>query len=238
MTSCRDRQATNPTADPQPNSITPLHYNWSEGTGCSLNIVFFSQEFSKVCHLSLASTRLLLVVQKLPANRSDCTLALRWELWRSITAMLAREGLQRIVKKHDFFWTPSRKSASPDSYLSVYLSLSSRQFYLRSICKSCPPCFFYIHSISRTDLFPHSVHPLPPYRSPCFLRSVTTDLPLFNISDWKVSLDFEHLYNRPVTFFCNSVFPTTTTFCSRVLLKLCLWTLMSVGRLFCPSVRR
>ena len=52
----------------------------------SLNIVFF-QEFSKVCHLSLASTRLLLVVQPETANRSDCTLALRWELWRSLTAM-------------------------------------------------------------------------------------------------------------------------------------------------------
>ena len=25
--------------------------------------------------------------KKLPANRSDCTLALRWELWRSLTAM-------------------------------------------------------------------------------------------------------------------------------------------------------
>ena len=33
-------------------------------TGCSLNIVF-SQEFSKVCHLSLASTQLLVVVQKI-----------------------------------------------------------------------------------------------------------------------------------------------------------------------------
>ena len=39
--------------------------------------VFF-QKFSKVCHLFLASTRLLLVVQKkLLANRSECTLALR-----------------------------------------------------------------------------------------------------------------------------------------------------------------
>ena len=44
-----------------------------KATGCSLNIVFF-QEFSKVCHLSLASTRLLLVVQKIPANENDCTL--------------------------------------------------------------------------------------------------------------------------------------------------------------------
>ena len=33
-------------------------------TGYSLNIVFFFEEFSKVCRLSLASTRLLLVVQK------------------------------------------------------------------------------------------------------------------------------------------------------------------------------
>ena len=70
--------------------------------------VFF-QEFSKVCLLSLASTRLLLVVQKLPANSSDCTLTLRWELWRSLTAMEAREGLQWIVKKHNFSWTPCIK---------------------------------------------------------------------------------------------------------------------------------
>ena len=34
-------------------------------------ILCFFQEFSKVCHLSLASTRLLIVVQKLAANRSD-----------------------------------------------------------------------------------------------------------------------------------------------------------------------
>ena len=33
------------------------------GTGCSLNIVFFLQEFSKVCHPSLASTRLQLVLR-------------------------------------------------------------------------------------------------------------------------------------------------------------------------------
>ena len=46
-------------------------------TGCSLNSVFF-QEFSKVCHLSLASTRLLLVVQKI-TRQSDCTLAFRCE---------------------------------------------------------------------------------------------------------------------------------------------------------------
>ena len=36
-------------------------------TGCSLNIVFF-QEFSNVCHLSLASTQLLLAVQKITSQ--------------------------------------------------------------------------------------------------------------------------------------------------------------------------
>ena len=44
--------------------------------------------------------------KKLPANNSDCTLALRWELWRSLTAIWAREGLQWVVKKHNFYWTP------------------------------------------------------------------------------------------------------------------------------------
>ena len=37
-------------------------------TGCSLNNVFFFQEFSKVCYLSLASTRLLLVVQRITSK--------------------------------------------------------------------------------------------------------------------------------------------------------------------------
>ena len=36
----------------------------------------------------------------------DCTLAMRWELWRSLTVMKAREGLQWIVKKHNILWTP------------------------------------------------------------------------------------------------------------------------------------
>ena len=64
--------------------------------------VFF-QEFSKICHLSLASTRLLLVVQKRPANRSDCTLALRWELRRSLTAICRRERGCSELWKNPFF---------------------------------------------------------------------------------------------------------------------------------------
>ena len=37
-------------------------------TGSSLNILFFFQEFSKVCQLSLACTRLLLVVQNITSQ--------------------------------------------------------------------------------------------------------------------------------------------------------------------------
>ena len=49
-----------------------------EVSGCSLNIVFFSKNSRKLAtSLSLASNWLLLVIQKIPANMSDCTLALR-----------------------------------------------------------------------------------------------------------------------------------------------------------------
>ena len=57
--------------------IFHLHHFTHICIGCSLNILFFSQEFSKVCHLSLARTRCYWLYKKLPANRSDCTLALR-----------------------------------------------------------------------------------------------------------------------------------------------------------------
>ena len=52
-------------------------------TGCLLNIVFFSRILEGLPPLP----RLPLVVQKIPCNRSDCTLALCWELWMSLTAM-------------------------------------------------------------------------------------------------------------------------------------------------------
>ena len=103
-------------------------HSWNKKTTLSLrsimNIYILYRVFIKYCVFSknsrkfaislLASTRLLLVVQKRPANRSDCTLALRWELWRSLTAMLAREGLQLIVEEHNFSWTPCRKCVQTD----------------------------------------------------------------------------------------------------------------------------
>ena len=48
-------------------------------TGCSLNIAFFPRILESLPPLPRQHStviRLLLVVQKLPANRSDCTLAL------------------------------------------------------------------------------------------------------------------------------------------------------------------
>ena len=42
--------------------------------------------------------------------QGGCTLALCWQIWRSLTAMKAREGLQWIVKKHNFSWTPCSKT--------------------------------------------------------------------------------------------------------------------------------
>ena len=48
--------------------VIHLMNNCSDSTGCSLNIAFFFKEFSEVCHLSLASTRLLLVVQKMTSR--------------------------------------------------------------------------------------------------------------------------------------------------------------------------
>ena len=73
--------------------------------------VFF-QEFSKVYHLSLASTRLLLVVQKLPANWSGCTLALRWELWGLLHWLRRGRGCSELWKSTIFpeypvvIWVP------------------------------------------------------------------------------------------------------------------------------------
>ena len=53
-------------------------------TGCSLNIVGFFQEFSKVCHISLASTRLLLVVQRIGVTvHSHCVESVEGVLKRS-----------------------------------------------------------------------------------------------------------------------------------------------------------
>ena len=48
--------------------------------------VFF-KEFSKVCPLPSPALGCYWLYKKLPVNRSDCTLALCWGIWRSLTAM-------------------------------------------------------------------------------------------------------------------------------------------------------
>ena len=57
-----------------------------ESTGCSLNIVFFS----RILKFATSPSPVLgcyWLYKKLPANRIDCKLAWRWELWRSLRAM-------------------------------------------------------------------------------------------------------------------------------------------------------
>ena len=64
-----------------------LRFRRLPSTGCSLNIVFFSKNSWKFATSPSATLGYYLLYKKLPANRSECTLALRWELWRSLTAM-------------------------------------------------------------------------------------------------------------------------------------------------------
>ena len=71
-------------------------------TGCSLDFVFFSKNSRKFFHLSLASTQLLLVVQKISVTvHSHCVRA-----WNVSCSDVGEKGLQWIVKKHKFSWTP------------------------------------------------------------------------------------------------------------------------------------
>ena len=64
-------------------------------------IGFIYRVFIKYC---------VLFPRVLPRQHSvvtDCTLVLRWELWRSLTAMQARgRGCSELWKKHNFSWTP------------------------------------------------------------------------------------------------------------------------------------
>ena len=56
-------------------------------TGCSLTIVFFSENSRKIATSPSPALCCYWSYKKLPAYRSDCTPALRWELWMSLTAM-------------------------------------------------------------------------------------------------------------------------------------------------------
>ena len=71
-------------------------------TVCSLNIVFFSKNSRKFAPSPSPVLGCYCLYKKSPANRSDCTLTLRWERVRSLTAMEAREGLQGMVKNTIF----------------------------------------------------------------------------------------------------------------------------------------
>ena len=89
-------------------------------TGCSSIIVYFSKNSRKFATSPSPALGCYWLYKKLTANR---TLALFWELWRSLTAMKARPGLQWLVKKHDFSWTPCISIKNLDSIQNYQLIL-------------------------------------------------------------------------------------------------------------------
>ena len=64
--------------------------------------VFYPRILESLPPLPRQHSAAIVCTKKIPANRNDCSLALRRELWRSLIAMKAREGLQWIVKKTNF----------------------------------------------------------------------------------------------------------------------------------------
>ena len=98
--------------DPSPQGfplILPLSLSYP-ATGCSGKIVVFLQEFSLFCHLSLSQTLGRYWLSRnwpnWPANGNDCTLALRWNLWKSLTAIGWRVMGCSENEKQKFPWTP------------------------------------------------------------------------------------------------------------------------------------
>jgi len=124
-------------------------------TGCSLNIVFFPKNSRKFATSPSPALGCYWLYKKLPANWSDCTLALRWELWRSFTAMKAREWLQRNLKKHNFSWTPciytsnSQPITSTFHWFSFFIYIQGVHYIL---------CFFS-KILKYSLLFPSSLFP-------------------------------------------------------------------------------
>ena len=61
------------------------------------NSHMFTMYYMKKSHFSYG---------KWPTIRIDCTSTVRWELWRSLSAICrSRDRLQLIVKKHNFSWS-------------------------------------------------------------------------------------------------------------------------------------
>ena len=65
----------------------------------------FIQEFSKVCHFSLASIRLLLVLQKITSHYEWLNTPLRWDFEGLFQRCRRGMGWFDLWKTH-FFWTP------------------------------------------------------------------------------------------------------------------------------------
>ena len=73
-------------------------YAWLEYWTCCAESVFFSKNSWKFATSPWPALGCYLMSQKLPANRGDCPLALRWEPWISLAV--------NCEKKHNFARTP------------------------------------------------------------------------------------------------------------------------------------
>ena len=74
------------------------------GTGCSLNSVLFPRILESLPPLPRQPSPAIGCTKN--HQPIGVTVHSRWELWRSLTAMFARLGLQWIVEKRNFSWTP------------------------------------------------------------------------------------------------------------------------------------
>ena len=92
--------------------------------------VFFSKNSRKFATSPSPALGCYWLYKKLPANRSDCTIALRWELYSDVGEVAVK------CEKHNFSWTPCSFSLSilicgwikNRSSLYLYFSLIERHF--------------------------------------------------------------------------------------------------------------
>ena len=120
--------------------------------------MFFSKNSRKFVTSSSSALGCYWLYKKLQPNRSNCTLALRSELWRSLTAIKSREGLQWIVKDHNFSWTPcsineTHYSFKGDRESDIKMALKARgKLVAASLFVACTS-FMSVHSTTTQGKF-------------------------------------------------------------------------------------
>ena len=109
--------------------------SYHQSTGCSLNIVFFSKSSQKIATFPSPALGCHWLYKKLPANRSDCTLALRWELEGLLQRCRRGRCCSELLKKTIFPEHPVAKS-----FINWYLLPVSSMVAGASrgpVCRAC-----------------------------------------------------------------------------------------------------